>query len=124
MPRKLILKQHQSPGDILTMTRAVGDLKRTYPDWLIDVRSPCPEIWEHNPHLTPLKENDPDVEIYGIEYGRNKKEGIHTSGWRGQHWSDTYREDIEQQVGADITQSGIRPELYLSHEEPLLKNQT
>ena len=123
MSRKIILKQHQSPGDILTMTRAVADLKQNYPDWLIDVRTPCPEIWEHNPHLTPLKEKDSGVEVYGVEYGRDNKEGIHTSGWRGQHWTTSYREDIEQQVGADIVQTSIKPELYLSHEEQHWINQ-
>ena len=31
--RKIILRQGQSPGDILTFTRALADLKESYPDY-------------------------------------------------------------------------------------------
>lgn len=96
------------------MTRAVADLKMTYPEYEIDVRSPCPEIWQHNPHLTKLEEKD--AEVFDIQYGR-EGQGIHQSGWKGQHWTDAYREEIEEQVGVTIIKTGIRPELYLSDEE-------
>ena len=112
MSRKVILKHRLSPGDILTMTRAVADLKATYSDWMIDVRTPCPEIWENNPNLTPLKEDDPDVEVHDIHYP-----GINESGWRGQHFTDAFREDIEQKLGVEIKKTGIRPELHISPEE-------
>jgi len=110
--RKIILKHRLSPGDILTMTRAVADLKATYSDWEIDVRTPCPEIWENNPHLTSLDENDPEVEVYDIQYP-----GINESGWRGQHFTDAFRENIEEQLGVKIKKTGIRPEIHISTEE-------
>lgn len=112
MTRKIILHQRQSPGDILTMSRAVGDLKESYPDYQIDVRSPCPEVWEHNPRLTPLNDNDPEVEKFDITYDE-----IHESGWRGLHFSDAFRHDIEKKLGVQIKKTGIKPELWLSPEE-------
>ena len=60
--QKLILRNFQSPGDILMLTAAVRDLHACYPGrFVIDVRTPCPDLWLHNPHLTPLDEDDPDV---------------------------------------------------------------
>lgn len=127
--RKLILKQHQSPGDILVFAGAVGDLKRSYPDWLIDVRSPVPDIFYNNPHLTELNENDPDVEVYPVGYDK-----IHVSGVIGLHWSDAFKFDIEQKLNADakmvdrwgltkINTTGILPEIYISDEERTWYNQ-
>ena len=116
--RKIILKQAQSPGDILTMSRAVADLKNTYPEYEIDVRSPCPEIWENNPHLTKLDDNDPLVEKYTIVYDE-----INQSGWTGEHFSDAFRHDIEKKLGVQIIKTGIRPELWVSDQEQHWINQ-
>lgn len=110
--RKIILRQGQSPGDILTATRSVADFKKSYPDWQIDVRTPCNAIWENNPHLTPLKEQDPDVEIFNITYDE-----INISGWNGLHFTDAFRHDIEKKIGVKIKKTGIRPELWISDLE-------
>ncbi len=50
--RKLILRNGQSPGDIVMLT-AVRDLKRALGAAVaVDVRTPCPALRENNPHLT------------------------------------------------------------------------
>lgn len=68
-PRKLILKNTYSPGDIVMMTAAVRDLHRCYPGrFLTDVRTLCPELWENNPYLTHLDEADPEVEVINCRY--------------------------------------------------------
>lgn len=103
------------------MTRAVADLKLTYPEYEIDIRSPAPEIWENNPHLTKLKDEEPDVEKYAIEY--DSPIGIHQSGWSGEHFSDAFRNDMEQKLGVKIIKTGIRPELYVSEQEQHWINQ-
>lgn len=116
--RKIILRQGQSPGDILTFSRAVADLKESYPNYLLDIRSPAPEIWENNPRLTPLKEDDPEVEIFNITYDL-----INQSGWMGLHFSDAFRYDLEKKLGIPIRKTGIRPELWISNEEKSWWNQ-
>lgn len=116
--RKIILRQGQSPGDILTFTRVVGDLKKSFPDWKIDVRTPCPEIWENNPHLTPLKEGDSEVEQVEINYDE-----INECGWRQEHWTDAFRHDAEKKLKVKIKKTGIRPELWISDEEKSWYNQ-
>ena len=41
--RKLILRNFQSPGDIVMLTGAVRDLHRAHPgEFQIDVRTSCP----------------------------------------------------------------------------------
>lgn len=116
--RKIILKQGQSPGDIMVFTRAVGDLKLSYPNWEIDVRSPAPEVWNNNPHLTPLNESDPNIETHQIGYGE-----INKSGWHGLHFSDAFRHELEQKLNVPIKKTGIRPELFISNQEKSWYNQ-
>jgi len=116
--RKIILKNGQSPGDLLTMSRAIADLKECYPNYQIDVRTPCPEIWENNPRLTPLDEKDPEVEIFDIAYDE-----INISGWAGLHFSDAWRHDIEKKLDIPIKKTGLRPELWISDEEKSWYNQ-
>jgi ADP-heptose:LPS heptosyltransferase len=67
--RRLILRNFQSPGDIVMLTAAVRDLHRAHPGaFATDVRTSCPALWENNPYLTPLDESDPDVEIVECHY--------------------------------------------------------
>ena len=67
--RKLILRNFQSAGDIVMLTAAVRDLHRSYPgEFLTDVRTPFPDLWAHNPHLTPLREDDRGVETIDCHY--------------------------------------------------------
>jgi len=116
--RKIILRQGQSPGDILTMSRAIADLKASYPNYQIDIRCPAMEVWKNSPHLTPLKEDDPEVETFNIGYPL-----INESGWRGLHFSDAFRYDMEEKLGVPIKKTGIRPELWISEEEKSWYNQ-
>jgi hypothetical protein len=44
-PRRLILRNFQSPGDIVMLTAAVRDLHRAHPgELLADVRTSCPDL--------------------------------------------------------------------------------
>src|SRR5688572_9327102 len=66
---KLILKCGLSPGDIVMLTAAVRDLHLAYPHrFLTDVRTSCPELWENNPHVTPLPDNDATVRTIDCQY--------------------------------------------------------
>ncbi len=68
-PRRLILRNSWSPGDIVMLTAAVRDLHRANPGaFLTDVRTACPDLWQFNPHLTPLGERQRRVEVIDCEY--------------------------------------------------------
>src|SRR4051812_46891032 len=61
-PKKLLLVNHCSPGDVLMLTAAVRDLHRAYPgEYLTGVDTYCPDLWQNNPHVQPIDGNDPEV---------------------------------------------------------------
>jgi len=65
-PRKLILQSHLTIGDVIMLTAAVRDLHRICPgQFITDVRTGFPDLWAHNPYLTPLDPYDPAVETVG-----------------------------------------------------------
>src|SRR5262249_29867042 len=67
--KKLILQCGWSPGDIVMLTAAVRDLHHCYPGrFQTDVRTGCPELWQHNTFLTPLDEKAADVEVIECDY--------------------------------------------------------
>lgn len=79
--RKVILRNSLSPGDIVLLTGAVRDLHRSNPGkFQTDVRTPCPELWEHNEYITPLSEDSPDVQVLDCHYpliNRCNEEPLH-----------------------------------------------
>lgn len=85
-------------------------MKESYPKWKIDVRTPCAEIWENNPHITPLREKE--AEIFTIGYPE-----VNDCHWRQQHWTDAFRHELEKQLGVKIKKTGIYPELWVSDLE-------
>src|ERR1043166_771294 len=67
--RKLALKCGLALGDIVMLTAAVRDLHHWYRgQFATDVRTPFPELWEQNPHITSLADDDPDVEHLDCSY--------------------------------------------------------
>src|SRR5207253_2486323 len=69
MPRRLILTCSLSPGDIVMMTAALRDLHLAHPgEFQTDVRTSAGQLWENNPYLTRLSEDDPGVEVVPMRY--------------------------------------------------------
>jgi len=110
--RKVILRNGQSPGDLIVWTNAIGDLAKSYPNYKIGIECPAMEIFENSPYITQLDKNDPEVEVFNIEY-----QEIHVSGWNGLHFADSWRHDMEKKLGIPIKKTGIKPDLWISDEE-------
>ena len=111
--RRLILRSFQSPGDIVMLTAAVRDLHRAHPgEFETDVRTTAPEIWQHNPHITPLCEGDPGVESIDMHYPL-----IHESNQRPYHFIHGYPQHLEQQLGTRIPVTVFHGDIHLSEEE-------
>ena len=111
--RKLILRSFQSPGDILMLTAAVRDLHAAYPgQFLTDVRTSADAIWENNPHITALKENEPGVRTLDMHYPL-----IHHSNQRPYHFIHGYAQYLEQQLGLTIPITKFHGDVYLTDEE-------
>lgn len=109
--KKLILKCKLSPGDVLTLTAAIKALHETYPhEYQTDVRTPCPDIFEHNPWITPI----PDDEGQLIECNYpiiNQSSQIPHCFLRG------YTQHLGQVLGVPLELTTNKPDVYLTDEE-------
>ena len=108
--RKVIFKNFQSPGDILMLTAAVRDLKLSYPNILVDVRTSSPEIWENNPYLTKLDEKESEVFDVGYPIIHNSNDGAY-------HFIHGFRLDIEDKLGIKIKSTKFKADIHFSKEE-------
>lgn len=111
--RRLILRNHQSPGDIVMLTAAVRDLHRSYPgEFETDVRTPCPALWEYNPYLTPLLESDPGVEVIECEYPL-----INRSNQLPYHFIHGFCQFLENRLGVPLRPSCFHGDIHLHDQE-------
>lgn len=118
-PRKLILSCPLCPGDILTMTIAVESLHATYPgQFVTDVRTPVPDIWLNNPHITPLADNEAKVERIDMRYPQ-----IDESNQRLVPFAGAYTVFLGQALKLPLSPTVNHPVMYLSDEEKGWVNQ-
>ena len=94
--RQIILKTTQSPGDVVMLTAAVRELKRALGTGVeIDVRTPCPALWENNPHLSPLA--DGAGELIECHYPL-----IHRSNTGPWHFIHGYTQFLGERLGVAL----------------------
>jgi ADP-heptose:LPS heptosyltransferase len=95
------------------LTAAVRDLHRCHPgEFLTDVRTSCPDLWDHNPHLTPLDEHDPDVTVVDCHYPL-----IHRSNQEPRHFLDGFVEYLNEQLGLRIRVTDFKGDIHISQAE-------
>jgi len=113
MPKLLILRNSQSPGDVVMLTAAVRDLHRSHPGrFVTDVRTPCPALWENNPYITAIREDEPGVRNIDCEYPL-----VHTSNQLPYHFIHGFRKHLESQLGIRIPPTDCRGDIHLSDAE-------
>jgi ADP-heptose:LPS heptosyltransferase len=111
--RKLILRNFQSPGDIVMLTAAVRDLHRAHPgEFLTDVRTSCPALWANNPYLTALRETDPDVEVVDCHYPL-----IHQSNTVPCHFLHGFPAYLNETLGLRIRVTEFRGDIHIGGDE-------
>ncbi len=111
--RKVIFKNFQAPGDIVMMTAAIRDLHLNHPGkFITDVRTNSMSIWESNPYITKLDENDPEVEVYKAEYPL-----IQQSNQGPYHFSEGFTENFESLLGIRISRRIGRGHIVIGQSE-------
>jgi len=110
--RKVLFKNYQSPGDVLMLTAAVRDLKLSHPHIEIGVETSCKEIWENNPHITKMKENDDGVEFFKVDYPL-----VHKSNNGQYHFIHGFRKDLEEKLGLVIKPTVFKGDIHISDKE-------
>lgn len=95
------------------LTAAVRDLHQCYPNqFLIDVRTPCRALWENNPHLTKLDEQEPGVEIIDCHYPL-----IHRSNQLPRHFIEGFIAFLNERLDLKITPTAFKGDIHLSARE-------
>lgn len=113
MSRKLLIKNYQSPGDIVMLTAAIRDLKVNYPEFQINVSTSCSEIWDNNPHLDrTITESTEGVEIVNAEYPL-----IHKSNTHPYHFIHGFRMYLQNKLNLGIVQGEFRGDIHISDIE-------
>ena len=111
--RKLILRNTLSPGDLVVLSGTLRDLHRCHPgEFLTDVRVSCPAIFDHNPHVTALDADDPEVTVIDCKYPL-----IAESNRRPVHFLDAFAADLNAQLGTRVETTAVRGDIHLSVQE-------
>lgn len=112
-PRKLVLRNFQSPGDIIMLTAAVRDLHRSNERrFLTDVRSTCAAIWENNPYIVSLDDHDPDVSSIECEYPL-----IHRSNTGPWHFIHGFHQFLSDRLKVPVEPTEFRGDIHISETE-------
>lgn len=113
MPRKLILRNWLSPGDIVMLTAAVRELHRAHPGkFVTDVRTTASQLWENNPYLSPLDENSPDVEAIDCHYPL-----INHSNQRPYHFIHGFTQFLADKLRVCLVPTEFKGDIHLSRQE-------
>jgi len=108
MKAEYILKNYQSPGDIVMLTAAVRDLKLSHPDIEIDVDTPCPALWENNPHIS----NGIKAEVIKADYPL-----IHDSNEGQHHFIHGFRQFLEDKLKLRIKPTKFKGDIHIGEDE-------
>ena len=76
------------------------------------MRTSCPALWENNPWLTPLRDDDPEARHVECHYPL-----IHQSNQRPYHFLHGFARHLNEQLGLAIEPTEFRGDIHLSAEE-------
>src|SRR5688500_9158507 len=95
------------------LTAAVRDLHLNYPgEFLTDVRSSCPDLWENNPKITVLSDLDPRVDVVDCIYPL-----INSSNTVPFHFIHGFIDFLNKYLGINISPTAFKGDIHLSEDE-------
>lgn len=111
--KRVIFRNGQSPGDIVALSYGIKALKEQYSkDFIVDVRTPCAEIFEGNPHITTLDEKDPRVRIIDIDYPT-----IHVSDQKPVKYVNSFLHEMGRRLFIKLDPTEWKGVVYIRDEE-------
>jgi ADP-heptose:LPS heptosyltransferase len=95
------------------LTAAIRDLHQTYPgEFETDVRCDYPDLWLHNPYLSPIDERDKDVCVIEVHYPL-----IHHSNRLPVHFLHGFVEYLSDRFQRHIKITAFKGDIHLSELE-------
>lgn len=100
------------------LTAAVRDLKAAYPDWSIDVSTPCSYLWDNNPNIT---HNLPEVKSLFVGYKTPRMLGFKDCDY---HFAHAFQKELNRSLNISIPLGKPIGDIYLSAKdyEPIIKS--
>lgn len=110
----LIIKNVNAPGDTVAMTAAIDALHKLYPgEYVTDVESPSPAVWEGNPNVKRLTgEARKRAKTVVVKY-----DGIHKSDDIPIHFLEAYCWGLSEAIGRRVVLQRNTPFIRLRDEE-------
>lgn len=110
---KIIFKSNLSLSNIILLTAAIRDLHKTYPNqFLTDMRTAYPAIWENNPYVTPLDEAASDVIMIALDMPL-----INRSNELPYHTVHSFIEFFNNKLKLQVRSTAFRGDIYISNLE-------
>lgn len=95
------------------LTAAVRDLHRCYPGrFVTDVRTSCQELFQNNPHISAIGENERGVRVIDCQYPL-----IHRSNQASGHFIHGFVDHLNRELGLDIRPTEFRGDIHLAPSE-------
>jgi ADP-heptose:LPS heptosyltransferase len=111
--RKVILRNSQSPGDIVMLTAAVRDLHKSHPGaFATEMKTSAKALWEHSPHVTTFAADEAAVENISCAYPLILRSN--TGPW---HFIHGFTQHLGEQLGAKIEPTEFKGDIHLSTDE-------
>lgn len=116
---KLILKHWLSPGDVTVMTAALRELHAHYPGkYITDVRTPCADLFQNNPFVTPLADGDPQSRLLELHYDRDEYYSIHRSNQHPVHFIEAFCQNLANAIGVPhLRPKALKGDIHLAPDE-------
>jgi len=107
---KVRIRSKYALGDLVVLTAAVRDVQRAHPGrFEIGIESVCPEVWRHNPHVTPACAGGRLIDCSEVV--------IDKDGKRGGHYAQAYLDLLNRKLGTAVELTTPRGDIHLSEEE-------
>ena len=113
MPRKVIFRNYQSPGDLVMLLYGICSLHESHPgQFLTGVECGVPEIFQDNPLITKLDPADPEVKVINADYP-----DVHRSNTYPVRFSTAFGNAMAEQLGVKIKPCEFSGMIYVTPEE-------
>lgn len=101
------------------LTAAIRDLHATYPGaFVTDVRTSCGQLWENNPFITPIADDEEGAEQIECHYPL-----IHGSNQLPNHFVQAFAAFLSDELGLSIKTTAFKGDIHLSAQERAWKSQ-
>lgn len=95
------------------LSAAVRDLHLCHPGrFITDVRTPSPAIWENNPFVTPLHDEDPEASLIECHYPL-----VHQSNELPYHFIHGFIQHLNAELGTNVQPTRFHGDIHLSPDE-------